>query len=418
MNNLVDRSCKFALTALFGTLLVFVGPSIGAQSKIVNPIKSPAQEKSVGNKLLETHFPINLVNDLGVAISQTDFENLLKTGKTSDLVLQNDDPEHGLTIKSLTNRQFSLEFRLYGDKLAAIRQVYGANTHFYMCSYSGTDKSLQWRTYLGFELPKLNEFFCENVETNLSSKLGKANTYFICSFDNNGFTIALNSWILGPDILNAYSYPSNYPLDLNNIYEYKIRYSWDGQNLVKDVIKNESFNAIPIFKPLIENGEEGGPGINEFDCPNGVSIVTSSELNPQGKNTYNASLMMDDNIATAWCEGSANNGVGEWIEFTITENYLIGNSYLFLNGYAKSPATWSDNNRVKEFKVYINGTESARVQLEDTMKYQSFSLYESWLKYNTYNVGTKIRFVITDVYRGNKYNDTLISHFVPTGNCG
>jgi hypothetical protein len=57
--------------------------------------------------------------------------------------------------------------------------------------------------------------------------------------------------------------------------------------------------------------------------------------------------------------------------------------------------------------------------LSNLSAYQSFNISPSWLKdAPEFRKGTKVKFVIEEVYKGSKYNDTVISYFVPVGNCG
>lgn len=78
-----------------------------------------------------------------------------------------------------------------------------------------------------------------------------------------------------------------------------------------------------------------------------------------------------------------------------------------------------NNGRVKKLKCSVNGKAVAYIILQDDMNFQSFTISPAWIKQlPTLEKGDKIRFVIEEVYKGLKYNDTLLSQFVPTGNCG
>ena len=70
-------------------------------------------------------------------------------------------------------------------------------------------------------------------------------------------------------------------------------------------------------------------------------------------------------------------------------------------------------------KVLVDEQVVGYVMLANVIGYQEFNIAPNWLKEPpTFKKGTRIRFVIEEVYKGSKYNDTLISYFVPTGNCG
>lgn len=161
--------------------------------------------------------------------------------------------------------------------------------------------------------------------------------------------------------------------------------------------------------------DPNGPGITEFNCANGVYVKTSAELPAGNKISYSGANVLDNKDETAW--STSGSGIGQWIEFTLKENFRIGNTYQIRIGYTKSKKLWKENSRVKKFKVVINNKTVAYVILNDTDEYQSFFIYPDGME-DEGKPGTKIRFVIEEIYRGDKYDDTLISHFVPTGNCG
>ena len=165
----------------------------------------------------------------------------------------------------------------------------------------------------------------------------------------------------------------------------------------------------------IDKEEPGGPSVTEFNCANGVFVKTSGEHPAEGTIRYSGSNVLDQKDETAW--STSGSGIGQWIEFTIKENFRIGNSYQIRTGYTKSKRLWKENSRVKKLKVIVNGKAVALIILNDTDEYQSFFIYHGEMEEEG-KLGTKIRFVIEEIYRGDKYDDTLISHFVPIGNCG
>jgi hypothetical protein len=137
----------------------------------------------------------------------------------------------------------------------------------------------------------------------------------------------------------------------------------------------------------------------------GIAGEASSVLAPQGKKTYLASNMGDDDPTTAWVEGKAGNGVGEWIEV----DYVMENGVCsIVNGYQSSKSSFTNNGRVKKFAVVFEGKEVGTIQLLDVFGIQTFTIPEK------YRNG-KLRFVIRDVYPGAKYSDTAISEFWSCG---
>ena len=180
--------------------------------------------------------------------------------------------------------------------------------------------------------------------------------------------------------------------------------------------------------------DEGGPGPWEFTCTGIATIKTSSVLTPQGKASYLADNMTDLNESTAWAEGTGGFGVGEWIEFTLTDEYkkwgytnsdFIANSILgdfhIQTGYAKSPATWKNNGRPVKLKSYLNGQALSIIQLSDSPHAQVFSIFPEQTEPSERVVlkeGDVIRFEILDVAPGLKDEDACISEFHIGGSCG
>ncbi len=141
------------------------------------------------------------------------------------------------------------------------------------------------------------------------------------------------------------------------------------------------------------------------DGPQPDNTKASSTLAPQGKMKYLANNVCDDNPNTAWVEGNADYGIGEYIEFK--EWGPMGDGTIsILNGYQSSKASWENNSRVKKFKVTVNGKDYCTLELSDVMGIQSFVLP---------NKSGTIRFTIMEVYPGLKWKDTAISGIFSCG---
>jgi hypothetical protein len=162
----------------------------------------------------------------------------------------------------------------------------------------------------------------------------------------------------------------------------------------------------------------GNPWVHPHIMCHGAyeSIKASSTLAPQGKFTYPITNLSDDNPKTAWVEGAADYGIGEYIEFS---NYTFYGSELYiLNGYQSSQTSWENNSRVKKLKVSCNGKDICILELGDVMGTQTFTLSDALLeKLNSDNVNEykTIRFTIMEVYPGIKWKDTAITEIFTCG---
>ena len=141
-----------------------------------------------------------------------------------------------------------------------------------------------------------------------------------------------------------------------------------------------------------------------------IKITASSHLKPQGKNTYDAKNLHDLMYNTPWVEGVPGYGVGEWVKYTFEANSSRITNIHVVNGYVKSQAAWKSNSRVKRLKVYVNDKPFAILNLEDSRSEQTFSIdplndSKEWT----------MKFEILEVYKGDKYDDTVLSEVYFSG---
>jgi hypothetical protein len=168
----------------------------------------------------------------------------------------------------------------------------------------------------------------------------------------------------------------------------------EGQNIDWAKIKEETERK--------ELEEGGGPGFFYYDCDQGVNpFKASSTLINQGRYNYGIKNINDNDPMTAWVEGKADYGIGEFFEIKAAGINTI------YNGYQFSPKSWIENSRVKKFKVYRNNIPICYLELTDEMGRQSFELPD----HNSYNplVEYIFKFEILDVYEGSKWQDVAIS---------
>ncbi len=151
-------------------------------------------------------------------------------------------------------------------------------------------------------------------------------------------------------------------------------------------------------------------------CGGGPNKVTaSSYLNAQGNNQYGPQNAHDLDYKTAWVEGRAGYGIGEYLLYTFAAEAPRITTIIVANGYVKSEAAWKNNSRVKQLKMYVNNQEVAILNLKDQRAKQSFEVdaignnnRSDWDALKN-AAPWSIKFEILDVYKGLKYDDVALS---------
>jgi hypothetical protein len=133
-------------------------------------------------------------------------------------------------------------------------------------------------------------------------------------------------------------------------------------------------------------------------------VDVSSRLNPEL--AYGAGNLMDCKKESGWAEGAKGTGIGEKITFSINESIKVSSIKIW-NGYQRSPAHYSGNARVKQFKFGLKDSELSTYTLEDEMIPQVISL-------KNVLIGSEFVLIVDDVYKGLKYEDLVVSevHFL------
>jgi hypothetical protein len=142
------------------------------------------------------------------------------------------------------------------------------------------------------------------------------------------------------------------------------------------------------------------------------SVTASSELKQQGGNTYTARNARDFSYKTAWVEGVPGPGIGEYLVYTFPPEASRIVEIIVANGYIKSERAYRDNGRVKKLQVYWNDEPFGILHLEDRRSAQHFYVPEIGHADRT-NLSIlppwTLKFEILEVYKGAKYDDTVIA---------
>lgn len=138
-----------------------------------------------------------------------------------------------------------------------------------------------------------------------------------------------------------------------------------------------------------------------------VTVTTSSTLAPQAGNSYAPGKLMDGDVQTAWVEGAAGDGIGEWVKVSYESPMRISRIF-FANGYGKTAKSYGENGRIKDAEISTEAGSFTRT-LPDSKGETTIELPASM-------AGKKTRWVkltIKSVYPGTKHKDTAFAEFRP-----
>ena len=145
------------------------------------------------------------------------------------------------------------------------------------------------------------------------------------------------------------------------------------------------------------------PGASGESCArNGYeTYCVSSVLKPQFGNSYDAQNLFNASTGTAWVEGREGNGVGEWITVEFDAMRVV-KSINVQNGYQKNNDIFQKNNRVRQLRAVFSQGETQTFILRDRLGSELLTLPKPVRAY-------WVKFIIDDVWAGNKYTDTAIT---------
>jgi hypothetical protein len=120
---------------------------------------------------------------------------------------------------------------------------------------------------------------------------------------------------------------------------------------------------------------------------------------------YHPNYVADDDPKTAWVEGAATSGSGEWIRINVTELDKTTKIRLKIrNGYQKSKGLFAANARAKDIVVRLLPSQTAvKATLTDKNGWQEVAVSQ------TAGQVKAVELAVTSVYEGTKYADLCIS---------
>lgn len=398
-----------------------------------SPAKHESQIPDV--KTVFTYFKPSDSFEVVPALDMEERKQLLEKGESKNWKIDKLDIENN-TIELIINdgeiRDTYLTFVVFSDSAsgsiyAFTKEVYAQNWEVHLWKQSSSLGDVTKFEWIETEIPQvpLRDFFSEYAPFPEELTVVDAMPYIEITVSKEKIVYSINTWIFFKELPD---------LDENiwsSYIKYDYAFTWKDGKFETQRTVNKEFNpanesdGLPVINATVDDEEDpDGPGIDAFDCGFAFTATASSVLPAQGAINYSPSNVLRINTEakqnSAWStEGS---GIGQWIEFTdSTGSYFLGNSYHVRNGYVKSKEAWKNNSRVKKLKMFYNGSPVCHIILSDTDWFQSFSvphLIDKIGETNEERKGTRIRFEIEEIYPGEKYNDTVISYFVPTGNCG
>ncbi len=130
-------------------------------------------------------------------------------------------------------------------------------------------------------------------------------------------------------------------------------------------------------------------------------ITASSFRRPYNGILYIPENIHDADVRTAWSEGAAGPGRGEWIKITFTKPLEL--SQLSIKpGYFKNASIWKKNNRVASVRLQFSNGQNRIFDFPDEMKTQTIDLNGV--------ITSFVKISMNEVYLGSSdIEDTLIS---------
>lgn len=136
-----------------------------------------------------------------------------------------------------------------------------------------------------------------------------------------------------------------------------------------------------------------------------ATTSASSHLPTDHGGQYQSWMATDDTLETAWVEGVAGPGVGEWIELTFPGTVEV-HSIAIDVGYDRDADIFARNNRIKQVTLVFSDGEQVELDFADQRGMQTIPLVRAP---GPNVMTTSVRIVIDQVYPGSKYDDTCLA---------
>lgn len=115
---------------------------------------------------------------------------------------------------------------------------------------------------------------------------------------------------------------------------------------------------------------------------------------------YEPAMVSDGDFSTAWCKSSGDTEPSIVFDFG---RQVKADKFGIVPGFARDEKIYKQNNRIKKATLLFDDKDPMEVEFKDEYGMQFVNLNGKEF--------LKIKLVINDVYKGNKYNDTCVSEW-------
>jgi hypothetical protein len=157
-----------------------------------------------------------------------------------------------------------------------------------------------------------------------------------------------------------------------------------------------------------------GPGTESRNLTPLAAVSASSHLRADRWGQYQPWMAVDGASETAWVEGVAGSGVGQWIMLSFPDTVEVHSVSLDV-GYDKNADLFTKNNRIKRATLIFSNGEQLGLGFADQRGLQTMPLARApGPSIRT----TSVKVVIEEVSPGWKYDDTCLAEIQVWGSTG
>jgi hypothetical protein len=165
----------------------------------------------------------------------------------------------------------------------------------------------------------------------------------------------------------------------------------------KSIGKDSVENPPHLYVDYIQRGDRWSMLHSNYN------VKASSTLKSEGEHHYHAENVRYSWDDTAWSEGAAGSGVGEWLEITPLVSKPLINIHLKPGFQKDATDLFKANARPKKIRIELNGEHKFDAEIPDKEEVIIIPIagYTKPIQ--------KMRFTFTEVYPGNKFEDMCIT---------